>query len=135
MALTIIRALVDPMAAIQSIAVPGFVRFLSVATVPSDRRDDSGNRIPVPAVFALGDLDQPAMSFSLRMFHTGGTIPDAMAPTLEFVGTAASRDGSLACHIFQVVRPPAPDPVLGLDYSPVNRAIDRAIIDGQGEPP
>lgn len=105
MALKVIRALVDPLAHVQSIAVPGFVRFLSVAAVQGGRLDSDGHRQAQPAIFALGDLEEPARVLSLRVFQTGHDIPAAMAPTLEFIGTVASREGQYACHIFHIRQP------------------------------
>lgn len=114
MPLTIIRALVDPLAHIQSFAVPGFVRFLSVEAVQGDRKGEDGTKVTQPAVFALGDLEQPAKVFSLRVYHTGHAIPTGALAGLEYLGTAASREGRFVAHLFLVVKPPAPDPMLAL---------------------
>lgn len=104
MPLTVIRGLIDPLANVQSIAVPGFRRFLGAALV------QGMNRQPGAAVFALGELDQPARLFSLRVFHTGTEIPESLAGDLEFIGSAVSREGNYAAHVFYVVRPlPVPE--------------------------
>jgi hypothetical protein len=85
------RHLLDPLASVQSAAVHGDARVITVCAVLNN-----ANGTQVPALFTEADLDQPVRSMSVRVLDTGNQVPDGFV----YAGTAVSAQAQWAKHVY-----------------------------------